>query len=353
MHDPIDHRAAAERAAALGPDPTRRLGLAAVGLAAAAAAGAGAFMLPATAQAEEASNYPSRSIRIVVPYPPGGFNDTLGRIVAKKLGDAWKQPVIVDNKPGAGTMIGTKDVALAPADGYTLLVIQFPFAANPWLYKSMPYDSAKAFAPVLLAGRSPMLLAAHAASPAKSAADVIAAAKARPGELNYGSSGSGSSNHLAMALFESLTGTRLNQVPYKGSTPLLTDLAGGQVEFAFDALPHVLPFIHTGKVKALAVGSPQRTPLMPEVPTMAEAGIQGYEVSSWHGFVVAAGTPAPIVAKLNAQLNAVLAMPDVRELFRQQGVTPDGGTPAQFQTFIDGQMALWKRVVQQAHITLD
>src|SRR5688500_7253302 len=228
----------------------------------------GLLLAGGTAQAQD---YPSKPIRIVVPYPTGGFNDTLGRIIAKKLSVAWQQSVIVDNKPGGGTVIGTQAAATAPADGYTLLVVQFPFAANPWLYKSLPYDSAKAFAPVVLAGRSPMLIVSHAAGPLRTLGDVLAAAKAKPGALNYGSSGAGSSNHLAMALFESVSGTRMTQVPYKGSTPLLTDLAGGQVDLAVDLLPHALPFIQSGKVRALAIASTKRSPLMPELPTAGEA----------------------------------------------------------------------------------
>lgn len=314
------------------------------------AAGLGT-MLPAPAAAQE--NYPSKPIRIVVPYPPGGFNDTLGRLAATKLSLAWKQPVVVDNKPGGGTVIGTQAAALAAADGYTLLVVQFPFAANPWLYKSLPYDSAKAFAPVMLAGRSPMLIVSHAAGPLRTLGDVLTAAKASPGALNYGSSGPGSSNHLATALFENVSGTRMTQVPYKGSTPLLTDLAGGQVDLAIDLLPHALPFIQSGKVRPLAIASARRSPLMPELPTAAEAGVPGYEVSSWHGFMVPAGTPQPIVDKLNRELNAMLQADDVKKTFAQQGVVPDGGTPAQFKGFVDAQMALWKKVVQDGRITAE
>ena len=228
-----------------------------------------------------------------------------------------------------------------------------PFAANPWLYKSLPYDTAKAFAPVVLAGRSPMLIVSHAAGPLRTLADVLAAAKARPGTLNYGSSGAGSSNHLAMALFESVSGTRMTQVPYKGSTPLLTDLAGGQVDLAVDLLPHALPFIQSGKVRPLAIASTKRSPLMPELPTAAEAGVPGYEVTSWHGFVVPAGTPQPVIDKLNRELNTIFAMDDVKKIFAQQGVVPDGGTPADFKRFIDSQMALWKKVVTDGRITAE
>ncbi|CAM3413598.1 Extra-cytoplasmic solute receptor [Bordetella sputigena] len=312
---------------------------------------AGLIMGMSTARAQDDA-YPAKAVRIVVPYPAGGFNDTLGRLAAAKLGAKWKQPVIVENKPGGGTVIGTQAVAMAPPDGYTLLVVQFPFASNPSLYK-LPYDTEKAFAPVILAGRSPMMLVTHAGSPFHSLKDVLAKAKAKPGSLNYGSSGPGSSNHLAMALFESLSGTKMTQVPYKGSTPMLTDLAGGQFDVAMDLLPNALPFLKSGKVRPLAVASATRTPLMPELPTAAEAGLPGYEVQSWHGFVVPAGTPPAIIDKLNRDLNEVLAMPDVKEAFAQQGVVPDGGTPEVFRTFIAGQMALWKKVVRDGHITVE
>lgn len=322
------------------PFPSRR---------SAAAALLGMALMPL---AQASTGYPSKPLRIVVPYPPGGFNDTLGRIAATKLTQSWKVTAIVDNKPGAGTTIGTQAVATAPADGHTLLVIQFPFAANPWLYK-LPYDSERDFAPVILAGRSPMVLVAHTGSSYRSVSDVIAAAKARPGAINYGTSGPGSSNHLAMVLFESLTGVRMNQVPYKGSTPMLTDLAGGQVELAVDLLPQALPFIQSGKVRPLAIASARRSPLMPGILTAAEAGVSGYEVSSWHGFVVPAGTPQPIVERLNGEFNRILALDEVKKTFAQQGVVPDGGTPAQFRDFIAGQMAQWKRLIQQYQITAE
>lgn len=312
-----------------------------------------AAMALATPAARAADAYPAKPVRIVVPYPPGGFNDTLGRLAARKLGAAWHQSVIVDNRPGAGTMIGTQDVARAAADGHTLLVVQFPFAANPWLYPRIAYDTRKDFAPLMLAGRSPMLLVTHAKSEIRSVADLIAAAKAKPDTMTYGSSGAGSSNHLAMALFESATGTRMRQVPYKGSTPMLTDLAGAQFDVAVDLLPHVMPFMQTGRVRPLAIAAPTRVALLPDVPTAAEAGVEGYEVVSWHGFVAPTGTPTAVVDKLNADLNQMLKDDEVRQAFAAQGVTPDGGTPAQFHDFIESQMTLWKRVVDERQITVD
>ena len=301
--------------------------------------------------AQSADSYPDKPITIVVPYPPGGFNDTLGRIVGKKLSDAWGKTVVVENKPGAGTVIGSNYVAKSAPDGYTILVAQFPFSANPYLYKSLPYDTLKAFAPVILAGRSPMVLVVNSNSPFKTTGDLLALAKAKPGSVNYGSSGPGSSNHLSMVLFESMSGTSLNQVPYKGSTPLLTDLAGGQVEVAFDAYPHVRPFLQSGKIGPIAIATESRSSLMPEVPTINESGVKGYEASSWHGFVVPAGTPPAVLDKLNKQINLILKQEDIKKTLQEQGVVPDGGTSSQFEIFIKKQMEIWKKVVAQSGIT--
>ena len=302
------------------------------------------------ALAQGVDSYPNKPITIVVPYPPGGFNDTLGRVIGKKLSDAWGVTVLVENKPGAGTTIGTNFVARSAADGYTILVAQFPFAANPFIYKSLPYDSNKAFMPIVLAGRAPMVLVVNENSKIKTLADLLAVAKKNPGKINYGSSGSGSSEHLAMALFEGMANVSLNQVPYKGSTPLLTDLAGGQVEVAFDVFPMVRPFIQSGRIRPVAIATESRSPLMPDVPTVAEAGLKGYEVSSWHGFMVPAGTSSAIVDKLNKQINLILKQDDVRKIFQDQGVVPDGGSTIQFESFIQKQMEIWKRVVSQSHI---
>jgi len=301
--------------------------------------------------AQSSGSYPDKPITIVVPYPPGGFNDTLGRVVGKKLSDAWGVPVLVENKPGAGTTIGTNFVARSVPDGYTILVAQFPFTANPFIYKSLPYDSGKAFAPVILAGRAPMVLVVNENSKIKTLSDLLVSAKKNPGKINYGSSGSGSSEHLAMALFENMANVSLNQVPYKGSTPLLTDLAGGQVEVAFDVFPMVRPFIQSGRIRPVAIATDVRSPLLPQVPTVAEAGIKGYEVSSWHGFMVPAGTPSAVIDKLNKQINIILTQEDIRKTFNDQGVVPDGGSTAQFEAFIRKQMDIWRKVVSQSGIT--
>ena len=299
------------------------------------------------------NSYPNKQIKIVVPYPPGGFNDTLGRILAPKLSEIWKQPVLVENRTGGVTTIGTSYVATSPPDGYTLLIAQFPYVTNPFLMKSLPYDTSKAFNSVILAGRSPMVFVTSKDSPYKSLQDVIKAAKSNPGKLNYGSSGNGSSNHLSMALFEKMANVEMRQIPYKGSTGIMTDVAGGQVDVAIDVLGNIASFLQTGKVRTLAIGQMTRSPLMPQVPTMNELGITGYDVNSWHAIVVPAGTPRPVIDKINQAVNEILKMSDVRETFRIQGVVPDGGTPEQLDAFLLSQSNTWGRLIKTLNITAD
>ncbi len=299
------------------------------------------------------NSYPNKPIKIVVPYPPGGFNDTLGRILAPKMSEIWKQPVLVENKTGGVTTIGTSYVATSPPDGYTMLIIQFPYVTNPFLMKNLPYDTNKAFNSVILAGRSPTVFVTSKDSPYKTLQDVIKAAKANPDKLNYGSSGNGSSNHLSMALFEKMANVELRQIPYKGSTAIMTDVAGGQVDVAIDVLGNIASFLQTGKVRTLAIGQMTRSPLMPQVPTMNELGITGYDVNSWHAIVVPAGTPRPVIDKINQAVNDILKMSDVKETFRIQGVVPDGGTPEQLDTFLQAQTNTWGRLIKTLNITAD
>ena len=299
------------------------------------------------------NSYPNKPIKIVVPYPPGGFNDTLGRILAPKMSEIWKQPVLVENKTGGVTTIGTSYVATSPPDGYTMLIIQFPYVTNPFLMKNLPYDTNKAFNSVILAGRSPTVFVTSKDSPYKTLQDVIKAAKANPDKLNYGSSGNGSSNHLSMALFEKMANVELRQIPYKGSTAIMTDVAGGQVDVAIDVLGNIASFLQTGKVRTLAIGQMTRSPLMPQVPTMNELGITGYDVNSWHAILVPAGTPRPVIDKINQAVNDILKMSDVKETFRIQGVVPDGGTPEQLDTFLQAQTNTWGRLIKTLNITAD
>lgn len=299
----------------------------------------------------QTDNYPSKPLRIVVPYTPGGFNDTMARLVGKKLQDAWGQPVIVDNRPGGGTIIGTEHVVKSAPDGYTLLVVGFPLPVNQYLYKKLPYDTAKDLAPVVLGGQSPSVMVVNSTSKYKSAADVVAAAKAKPGSLNYASSGNGTSNHLIMAYFMNSAGIQMTQVPYKGSAPMVTALLGNEVDVNFDNVPHVLPHVKAGKMRALAITSAKRSPLAPDIPTVAELGWPGFEVQVFYGFAAPAKTPPEVIGKLNTEINKILAMPDVKKAFLEAGVEPLGGSVQQFETFFRQQSVKWEKVIRDANIT--
>jgi tripartite-type tricarboxylate transporter receptor subunit TctC len=313
----------------------RRLGIAA------------AFLL-VSAAAAAAEPYPNRIVKLIVPFPAGGSNDVAARIIAPHLEQALGQTVIVDNRPAAGGIVGSDAVAKAPPDGHTLLVVAFPFAVNPSLYAKLPYDTVKDFAPVLLAGQTPNLLVVNPEVPIHSVKELIAAAKAKPGSLSYGSTGSGSSNHLSMELFRTMTGVELVHVPYKGSAPMVTDLLGGHIQVAFDNTPNVLPQVKAGKLRALAITSATRSAMVPDVPTVSEAGVPGYEVGVWFGIVAPAGTPAAVLAKLNTELNRMLAMPDVKQKFADQGVEPVGGSPERFAEHLKAQIEKWTKVVKES-----
>src|ERR1700710_3117907 len=263
-------------------------------------------VLAQAASTADPDNYPNRTIRYIVPYPPGAFNDTLGRIFAQKLQEAWGVPVVVENRPGGGTLIGTDSVAKAAPDGYTLLGVAFPFGSNPSIYKSLPYDTVKDFTPLILAGQTQNLLVVRPSMPIKSVQEFIDYARKNPGKVSYGSTGIGSSNHLSMELFKSMTGIDIVHVPYKGSAPMVNDLLGDHIDTAFDNTPNVLPQVNAGKLRALGVSSPKRSSLAAEVPTVSEAGLPGYEVNVWFGIVAPAGVPPEIVEKLNRQINLIL-----------------------------------------------
>jgi len=282
----------------------------------------------------QAESYPSKSIRIIVPYTPGGFNDTLARTLAQNLHEKWGQPVVVDNRPGGGTTIGTGLAAKAPADGHTLLIVSFAFGVNPSLYTQLPYDTQRDFAPVVLAAGTPNILVVNPQLPVKSLRDLVALARSKPGKLNYATAGNGSSNHLCMEMFKSMAGVELVHVPYKGSAPAVTDLIGGQVDVMFDNVPNVLQHVKAGKLRALAISSRERSPFAPDLPTVGEAGVPGFDVSVWFGVAAPAGTPPSVVAKLNTEINRILKLPAVVELFHNQGVEPLGGTPNAFAAFL-------------------
>jgi tripartite-type tricarboxylate transporter receptor subunit TctC len=256
--------------------------------------------------------------------------------------------VIVDNRPGGGSTIGTNLAAKTAPDGYTLLIVSFAFAVNPALYASLPYDTGKDFVPIVLAASTPNLLVVNPGLPVKSVKELIALAKSKPGKLNYASAGNGSSNHLSMELFKSLTGVDIVHVPYKGSAPAVTDLIGGHVDLMFDNVPNVLQQVGAGKLHALAVSSKQRSPFVKELPTVAEAGVPGFDVSVWFGVVAPAGTPQSIIAKLNAELNRIFKLAGISQTFNSQGVEPAGGTPEEFASFLVAQRTKWAKVVRDS-----
>ena len=314
------------------------------------AAGATSVQAQTAAPAADPDNYPNRTIRYVVPYPPGAFNDTLARIVSQKLQEAWGVSVVVENRPGGGTLIGTDSVAKAAPDGYTILGVAFPFGANPSIYKNLPYDTVKDFTPLMLAGQTQNLLVIRPSLPINSVQDLIDYAKKNPGKVSYGSAGIGSSNHLSMELFKSMTGVEMVHVPYKGSAPMVNDLLGDHIDTAFDNTPNVLPQVKAGTLRALGVSSKARSTLAADVPTVSEAGVPGYEVTVWFGILGPAGMPPGIVRKLNSEMNAILKMDDVKRRFEDQGVDPVGGPPSLFADHIRSEIQKWAKVVKDANI---
>jgi tripartite-type tricarboxylate transporter receptor subunit TctC len=304
--------------------------------------------LHAPAQAQQP--YPSRPIRIISPFPPGGGNDVLCRTVAPKLTENLKQQVIVENRPGANGIIGTEIAARAAPDGYTIVLIPSGHTVNPHVYRKLPYDSIKDFTPITLVGTSPLVVAVHPSMPVKNVKELVVFAKARPGQVAYGTAGVGSSGHLAGALFETLTGTKLTHIPYKGMGVALTDIVAGQVSLTFGTNLSTLPHVRSGRLRAIAVTSAQRSPALPDIPTVAEAGVPGYEASLWYGFAGPARLPAEIVRRLNTEIVAVLGLPDVRERLASQGVDPKPSTAEEFSRLLTSDLARWAKVVERAGV---
>ena len=298
--------------------------------------------------------YPSKPVRLVVPFPAGGTTDILARAAAQKLSEAWGQQVIVDNRPGAAGNIGSELVAKSAPDGYTLLMGTVgTHAINSSLYAKMPYDHVKDFAPVILVAGVPNVLVVTPDLPVKTVAELIAYGKANPGKLNFASSGSGTSIHLSGELFKVLTGVQMTHVPYKGSAPALTDLMGGHVQLMFDNLPSSLALIKGGKLRAIAVTSLNRAPALPDVPTVAESGVPGFEASSWFGILAPAGTPHDVVTKINGDVTKWLASPEAKEKLLAQGANAAGGTPEDFAKHIQAETAKWARVVKESGAKVD
>ncbi len=320
-------------------------------LAAALAATAGAIV-PAAAFAQQA--YPSKIITIIVPFAAGGTTDILARVIAQGLTTELGQSVVVDNRAGAGGNIGGQMAARAPADGYTLFMGTVgTHAINAALYKKMPFDPIKDFAPLTRVANVPNLLVANPSQPYKTVQELIAYAKANPGKVNFGSSGSGSSIHLSGELFKSMAKVDMQHVPYKGSAPAVTDLLGNQIGIMFDNMPSAIQHVRSGKLRPIAVTTAKRSPELPDVPTIAEAGVPGYEATSWFGMFAPANTPAPIVAQLNKALVKVLAQPDIKKKINEQGAETAGETPEQFAAFIQKEAVKWGKVVKESGASVD
>jgi tripartite-type tricarboxylate transporter receptor subunit TctC len=310
-------------------------------------------LLAALSQAAAAQgDYPNRPLRLIVTVPPGGAADFIARLVGGKLSEALGQPVVVENRGGAGGTIAADAVAKAPADGYTLLQNSITtHGVGPHLYSKLPYDPVKDFAPVSGLALLPLVMAVNAELPLRNVDDVVAAAK--KGSLNFASSGNGGAPHMAAELFKSVTGAPLTHVPYKGSGPAVADLVGGRVQIMFDAAPSLIAHIRGGKLRVLAAASEQRNRLLPEVPTFAELGYPKVAVSLWYGLLAPAATPGPVIAKLNSEVGRVLESGEVRERLLAQGAEPMPGTPEAFASFMQAEMAKWAPVVKQAGVKLD
>ena len=312
------------------------------------------WLLVAWADCAQAQGYPNKPVRIVAPYAAGSTIDIIGRIIAPKLHEALGQPVIVENRVGAGGMIGMDAVAKAAPDGHTLVIGALgPLAMNPVLYPKTPFDPVRDFAAVSLLATGPVVIAVHPSIPARNLKELVGLAKKRPGQLNYGSPGIGTSPHLTGELFKIQTGTDIVHVPYKGNAEAITDLIGGQVSIVFTGVPPVVPLAKAGKVRLLATTGQQRMPILPDVPTIAEGGVTGADVLIWYGVVAPAGTPKDVIARLNREIVKMMNLPDAREKFAQQSLDPATGTPEQFAQLIRDEVARWTKVIRTAGIKVD
>jgi tripartite-type tricarboxylate transporter receptor subunit TctC len=316
----------------------------------------GAFLAAAlvlTSTAVRAQAYPARQITLIIPFAAGGSNDMVGRTVGKKLAEAWGQPVVVENRAGAGGMIGTSAVAAAAPDGYTLLLVSSTFTINPAIRKSMPFDTIKDFTPVAFIARSPLLVTASNNLPVNSAKELLALARNNPGQITYGSAGPGSINQIAAELIALSAGIKLMHVPYKGGAPALNDLLGGHIDIYVSSLPQVLQLAQNGQAKALAVTSVKRTALLPNVPTLDESGIVGLDLLSWWGIVGPAGMPADIVDALNSEIGKMLTSPELNKVLSNEGAEAEIMTPQQFGDLMRLETERWIKVAHEANISID
>lgn len=298
----------------------------------------------------QAQSYPTKTVRIVVPFVAGGNTDFTGRTIAAKLTEALGQQFIVDNRPGGYTNIGADLVVKSPPDGYNVLLASAASAINVAVVAKMPFDLQRDLAPVVLCVKGANVLAIHPSLPAKNLKELIALAKTRPGQLNYGTSGIASSNHMAGELFVHMAGIKLNHVPYKGNAPAITDLIGGHVEMSISGVPILVPHIKSGRVRAVGIGSLKRFPAIPDVPTFDEQGLKGYEASTWFGMFVPSKTPRDIITKINSEVGKVLASKDIRERYLAEGLEPQGGTPEEFAKFVRSEIDLYLRLAKAANL---
>ena len=312
-----------------------------------------AALAVAISAAQAADVYPTKPIRIIVAYTPAGATDILARTVGQKLTEAWGQTVIVDNRPGANGNIGTEVAARATPDGYTLLMVTAgTHGINPSLYRQLSWDAVRDFAPVSLVAMVPNILVVTNSLPVRSVKELVAHAKANPGKLNYGSPGNGSTAHLSMELLKSMTGISLTHIPYKGSAGVLSDLIAGQVVVTMDNMPPYLPQVKAGKIRALAVSPAKRSSAVPELPTVAEAGVPGYDSGAWFGLVAPANTPRPVINRLSTETARILKLPDVSQRLSELGAEPVGSTPEQFAAHIKSEIAKWAKVIKDANVEL-
>jgi tripartite-type tricarboxylate transporter receptor subunit TctC len=308
-----------------------------------------AFAILALTSPIAAQDYPARPVRLVIPFPPGGSNDVVGRLIATHLGDRFGKQVVVDNRSGAGGVIGTEIVAKSPPDGYTLLIISMAHAVNPWLYK-LSYDPIKDFAPVGLLTKGTNVLVVHPSLPVKSVTELVALAKQKPGDLQYASAGIGSFQHLGGELFKLMAGVDILHVPFKGGGPAMVDIVGGHTKVMFSSLVQTVPQIKAGKLRPLGTGALERSSVLPDVPTIAEAGVAGYEAVNWWGVVAPTGTSPVIIDKVNREIGAVQQLPEVQKQFANEGATPVSMKPADFGGFMVSEMGKWEKVVKQGGI---
>lgn len=303
----------------------------------------------ALSTAAAAQDYPAKPLRLIIPFPPGGSNDVVGRMIATHLGERLGKQVVVDNRSGAGGVIGTEIAANSPPDGYTLLVISIAHSVNPWLYR-LNYDPLKSFTPVGILASGPNVLAVNPALPVNSVKELVALAKQKPGDIQYASAGVGSFQHLGGELFKLEAGVDMLHVPFKGGGPAMIDVIGGHTKLLFSSLVQTTPHIKSGKLKALATGGAKRSPVLPDVPTVNEAGVPTYEAVNWWGIVAPAGTPQPIIEKVHKELTAVQASPEVQKQFSSEGAEIVQMSPAEFGAFMEKEMKKWERVVKEGNI---